>query len=393
MATVLAEPSLLSDELLRAFGERAPTYDRENRFFTEDFEDLRVAGYLELAVPTELGGRGLNLAQVCQEQRRLAYRAPATALATNMHIYWTGVAADLLRMGDSSCKWILEEAANGEVFAAGHGEAGNDFPVMLSTARAERTDGGYRFYGHKIFGSLTPVWTRLGIHAMDTCDPAQPKVVHAFLPRDSEGYRIVPTWDVLGMRATRSDDTILEGAFVGDRYIPRVVPAGLAGADLFVLGIFAWAEPTFANIYVGIAQRAIDLAVAGLKRRTSIGIGGRALAYHPMLQHAVAEMTLTLDGMIAHVDRVAADWSEGVQHGGSWPSKLVSAKHHCVEGAKKIVDLAMDVSGGTGMFKSNELERLYRDVRCGGFHPANSALVHELVGKTTLGILGEEPRW
>lgn len=393
MTTVLADQRVLSDELLQSFGDRAPTYDRENRFFTEDFEDLRLAGYLDLAVPTELGGRGMNLAQVCQEQRRLAYRAPATALATNMHIYWTGLAADLLRMGDSSCRWLLEEAAGGAVFAAGHGEGGNDFPVMLSTTRAERVDGGYRFYGHKIFGSLTPVWTRLGIHALDASDPSQPKIVHAFMPRNTEGSRIVPTWDVLGMRATRSDDTVLEGAFVPDHYIPRVVPAGLAGADLFVLGIFAWAEPTFANIYVGVAQRALDLAVAGLKRRTSIGLGGRALAYHPMLQHTVAEMTLTLDGMMAHVDQVASDWSNGVDHGGLWPSKLVSAKHHCVEGAKKVVDLAMEVSGGTGMFKSSELERLYRDVRCGGFHPANSALVHEIVGKTTLGILGEEPRW
>jgi alkylation response protein AidB-like acyl-CoA dehydrogenase len=393
MATVPSEHCVLSDELLQSFGERAPIYDRENRFFTEDFEDLRVAGYLDLAVPTELGGRGLNLARVCQEQRRLAYRAPATALATNMHLYWTGLAADLRRMGDASCQWILEEAASGEVFAAGHGESGNDFPVMLSTTRAEPVEGGYRFHGHKIFGSLTPVWTRFGLHAMDTSDPQQPKIVHAFLPRDSGGFRIVPTWDVLGMRATRSDDTVLEGAFVPGKYIARVVPAGLAGADLFVLSIFAWAEPTFANIYVGIAQRAIDLAVAGLKKRTSIGLGGRALAYHPMLQHAVAEMSLTLDGMLAHVDRVAEDWSNGVDHGGLWPAKLVSAKYHCVEGAKRIVDLALEVSGGSGMFKSSELERLYRDVRCGGFHPANSALVHELVGKTTLGILGEEPRW
>ena len=265
---------------------------------------------------------------------------------------------------------------------------------MLSTTRAERADGGYRCYGHKIFGSLTPVWTRLGLHAMDTSDPANPKIVHAFLPRDAEGFRIVPTWDVLGMRATRSDDTVLEGAFVPDRYIPRVVPAGLAGADMFVLGVFAWAEPTFANIYVGLAQRALDLATASLKKRTSIGLDGRALAYHPMLQHTVAEMALTLDGMIAHIDRVAEDWSNGVDHGGQWPAKLVSAKYHCVEGAKRIVDLAMEVSGGTGMFKSNELERLYRDVRCGGFHPANSALVHEIVGKTALGVLGEPgPRW
>ena len=38
-------------------------------------------------------------------------------------------------------------------------------------------------------------------------------------------------------------------------------------------------------------------------------------------------------------------------------------------------------------------EDLYRDVRCGGFHPANAPLVHELVGTTVVGVLGEEPRW
>ena len=41
---------------------------------------------------------------------------------------------------------------------------------------------------------------------------------------------------MLGMRATRSDDTILDGAFVPDRYVARVVPAGAAGIDPFVLG-------------------------------------------------------------------------------------------------------------------------------------------------------------
>jgi alkylation response protein AidB-like acyl-CoA dehydrogenase len=105
-------------------------------------------------------------------------------------------------------------------------------------------------------------------------------------------------------------------------------------------------------------------------------------------------MTLEIESMRPHIDRIADDWSTGVNHGGEWPAKIVAAKYHCVEGAKKVVDLAMDVSGGAGMFKSSELERLYRDVRCGGFHPANSALVHEIVGKTTLGVLGEDgPRW
>jgi alkylation response protein AidB-like acyl-CoA dehydrogenase len=385
--------TVLTEEILDHCAARAAEYDRENRFFTEDFEELRAAGYLLLAVPTELGGLGLTLAEVCQEERRLARRSPATALALNMHIYWTGLAADLWRSGDKSLSWILEEAVAGEVFAAGHGEGGNDFPVLLSTAKAERVDGGYRFHAHKIFGSLTPVWTRLGLHAMDTSDPANPQIVHAFLPRETTGFRIIETWDTLGMRATRSDDTVIEGAVIPDPYIARVVPAGLAGADAFVLGIFAWAEPTFASMYLGLAERALELAVAGARKRTSIGLGGRAMAYHPMIQHTIAEMAIEIENLTAHVERIASDWSNGVDYGMAWPAKLVSAKYKAVEGAKRVVDLALDVSGGTGMFKSNELERLYRDVRCGGFHPANSALVHELVGKSALGVLGEEPRW
>jgi alkylation response protein AidB-like acyl-CoA dehydrogenase len=393
MVTQVVRTPILTDDLLDRFGQRAAVYDRENRFFSEDFEELREAGYLLLAVPEEFGGQGLSLAAVCREQRRLAYRAPATALATNMHLYWTGIAADLYRRGDDSLKWLLEEAARGEVFAAGHGEVGNDVPLLYSTSRAERVAGGYRFYGHKIFSSLTPVWTRLGIHAMDTSDPDHPKVVHAFLPRDAAGYRIAETWDTLGMRATRSDDTILDGAFVPDRYVARVLDPDFAGADLFVLGIFAWGEPTFANIYLAIAERALALTTEGVKKKRSIAGMTRSMAYHPEVQHAVAEMVLLLEGARPHAERIAQDWSDGVHHGQEWPAKLVAAKYHAVEAAKRVVDLALEVSGGGGMFKRSELERLYRDVRAGGFHPANSFLVHEIVGKTALGVLGEAPRW
>jgi len=78
---------VLSDGLVEHCAERAAAYDRENRFFFEDFSELKEAGYLTVAVPREFGGRGLNLAQVCREQRRLAYHAPATALGINMHLY------------------------------------------------------------------------------------------------------------------------------------------------------------------------------------------------------------------------------------------------------------------------------------------------------------------
>jgi alkylation response protein AidB-like acyl-CoA dehydrogenase len=184
---------------------------------------------------------------------------------------------------------------------------------------------------------------------------------------------------------------VLEGAFVPDKYVARMVPAG--GADAFVLGMFAWALMGFANIYYGIARRAMDLALPGIKNKTSIAVS-RSMAYHPEIQHAVAEMALTFDPIGPHIDRVAEDWSNGIDHGAAWPAKIVSAKHHAVEASWRIVDQAMEVSGGAGMFRANELERLFRDARCGRFHPANTFLVHEIVAKTALGIdLGEQPRW
>jgi alkylation response protein AidB-like acyl-CoA dehydrogenase len=175
----------LTDEMLARFEDRAATYDRENRFFQEDFEELQASGYLRIAVPEKFGGPGLRLSEVLALQRRLAYVAPATALGTNMHLYWTGVAADLHRAGDSSCDWLLERAAAGDVFAAGHGEAGNDMPLFYSSTRAEQVEGGWKITGHKIFGTLTPVWTYLGLHAMDSSDPANLRIVHAFMPRDT----------------------------------------------------------------------------------------------------------------------------------------------------------------------------------------------------------------
>jgi alkylation response protein AidB-like acyl-CoA dehydrogenase len=384
---------LLSQDLLQRCAERAPTYDRENRFFSEDFEELRKAGYLLMAVPKEMGGNGMTLAEVARETRRLAYHAPATALAMNMHVYWTGVAAEIYRSGDHSLDWLLKEAAAGEVFAAGHAETGNDIPILLSSSKAERVDGGYEFHGRKTFGSLTPVWTRLGIHAMDRSDPKAPKVVHAFMPRDCKGYTIKETWDVLGMRATRSDDTVLDGVFVPDKYVARVVQAGAAGLDLFVLSIFAWALIGFANVYYGIGQRALDLTVESLKKKTSVGLS-RPMTYHAELQHGVAEMVLELEAIGPHIEKVAQDWSDGADYGPSWVTKILAAKYRAVEGAFRIVDHALDISGGFGMFKKSELERLFRDARAGRFHPANSALTHELVAKLTLGINPDEtPRW
>ena len=389
----VAAGSILSDALLQGCRQRAAGYDRDNKFCQEDFDELKAAGYLKMAIPTEFGGLGYSLHQAHQETRRLARHAPATALCMNMHHYWVGTAADTWRMTkDKSIEFILEEAAKGEVFAAGHAEPGNETSLTMSATKAEKVPGGYKFTGRKAFGSLTPVWTRLGLHGMDTSDPKNPKIVHGFMPRDSSGYTIKETWDVMGMRATRSDDTVLEGAFIPDKYIARVVPAGLAGADLFILSIFAWALGGFSNVYYGLSERLVELTVEHVKNKTSIGLT-RTMAHHPEVQRGVAEMIVTLEGMRTQVDALTNDWSNGVQHP-DWPIKIVATKYNVVNGAWKIADQALETSGGFGMFKKSEMERLFRDARCGRFHPANASLTHELIGKLALGVNPDDPqRW
>ena len=74
--------------------------------------------------------------------------------------------------------------------------------------------------------------------------------------------------------------------------------------------------------------------------------------------------------------------------------RLVATRHFVINAAYDIVDRALDLSGGAGAFKRNRLEQIFRDVRMGRFHPGNTLLAHELVGKLCLGINPDDPqRW
>jgi alkylation response protein AidB-like acyl-CoA dehydrogenase len=387
--------SLLPDELLARCAGRAATYDREDRFCQEDFDELGVAGYLRAAVPAESGGSGLHLAEVCAEQRRLAYHAAPTALAVQPHLAWSGVAADLGRAGDASLEWILQAVGAGEIFSAAHAESGNDVPLCYAAATAERVDGGYRFTGRKGFGSLAPVWNYLGIHGMDLAEPDAPKVVHAFLPRDADGHRLMPPWEgVAGMRATRSEDVVLEGVFVPDRYVARIVPAGFRGLDLFVLALLGWTLLGHANVYYGLARRIFDEVVRGLRRGSSLAIGRGSMVHHAGSQDAVAGMAIELAGVEPHLDRMAREWSEATDQDVSWVPKLAAAQYRAVEAAGRVADLALEVSSGLGIFPATGIERLARDTRVGRIHPTNGFLTREIVAKAALGLdLDEQPRW
>jgi alkylation response protein AidB-like acyl-CoA dehydrogenase len=211
--------TVLSADLLARIHSRAAGYDSQNSFLVEDLAELKEAGYLRALVPVELGGLGLTLHQLTREQTRLAAAAPATALAVNMHLVWTGVAKTLLDRGDDSLEFVLTDAAAGEVFAFAISEAGNDLVLFGSTTEAKPQPDGFTFTGTKIFTSLSPAWTRLGMFGLDTESADAPQLVHGFVSRDdpaevTSGITSLQDWDTLGMRASQSNTTVLDGVLV-----------------------------------------------------------------------------------------------------------------------------------------------------------------------------------
>lgn len=384
----MSPEELLPDELLERIRSRAAGYDRNNAFFHEDLEELAAAGYLKLFVPASDGGAGLGLEAAAQCQRRLATAAPATALAVNMHLVWTGVAHVLAARGDNSLDFVLKEAAQGEVFAFGNSEAGNDSVLFDSrTTATPEQDGGYSFTGTKIFTSLSPAWTRLGIFGKDAAarDGAG-ELVHGFITRETSGYRILDDWDTLGMRASQSATTVLEAVKAPADRIFRKLPVG-PNADPLIFAIFACFESLLAAVYTGLGERALAVGVENVKRRTSFKNGGRSYAQDPDIRWKVADAAMAMDVLYPQLWTVTADVDALADHGSQWFPKLVGLKVNATETARRVVDLAIRVSGGSSYFRGSELERLYRDVLAGMFHPSDDESAHNTVANAWLGPL------
>lgn len=371
-----------TDDDYRRFHARAPRYDAENAFFTEDFAELVEAGYLKAPLPGRLGGHDLTLAELAREQRHLAYWAPATALAVNMHLYWAASATEASARGAADLEWLLSDIAAGQVFAAGHGEPGNDVGLDDAQVRAiPQADGSYRITGRKVFTSLSPVWNQIGVHARDDSDPENPLIVHTFVDRDDPGVRIEETWDTLGVRATASHDTVFEDALAKAHKTVAVAPVGPDYPD-YILLLLASYLPLLSSVYFGIARRSLDLAILGAQTRTSLRADTDRHADKPAVQRQVAQAEIKLEAVSAFVDAVS-----GHQAGaGGWSLlQTLAAKEFATTTAREVVDIAVQVVGAASISRRHELERLYRDVRTGSLHPPNTDTVLEAIGAVALG--------
>ncbi|WP_106506355.1 acyl-CoA dehydrogenase family protein [Brachybacterium timonense] len=396
-AVDLTPESFLPDELVATFRERAAQHDRENTFFDADLVDLRGRGYLKLLVPTELGGFGASLLEVTRIQRRLAAAAPATALGMNMHqVIMSAALFAWMQEGNETARGMLEAAARGELFAFGISEGGNEAMLFDAFTEAEPDgEGGYRFSGTKIFTTLSPAWDHLVVHGRRTdTGEGDPELVFAYLDREP-GVSWKQDWDTHGMRATQSHTTVLDAAPASADRVITQAPVG-PNRTPFVFGIFGPFELLLAAVYIGIAERAIQVgADAATTRRTRTR--GIPYADDPDTRWRLADAAFIVDGVVLQIEKVSADLDalrEGrtgtgiTDHGARWFLHFSGVKCRATDGAITAVDQVLRASGGSSFYVRSELERLSRDVRAGMYQPSDAKSTHNSYATALLGDVG-----
>lgn len=367
----------LAAELGQEFAERAAEHDRDNSFVTENFDRMRERGYLRLAVPAELGGLGASMRQVCYAQAELAKHCASTALAVNMHLYLVLSNTYRWRHGANAAEGVLRKvAADGIVLMTSGGSDG-----IWPSATAVRDNGGFRVSGRKMFCSQAPVADVLVTMAVHD-DPTEGTVVLLMgIPTKSPGVEIVETWDALGMRATASHDVQLQDVAVAEAQVVARRPWGKVDPALRNAGVhFA---PPVAAVYFGVAAAARDEAVRVVRsRRTG---DGQSLAEDPTSQRLVGLMDQKLKVAWWALSGALSELGNEYTPDEAALELVMLAKRQVVTEAVEVVGLAMEAVGGSAYFRRSPLERAYRDIRAGLFHPINPEKTLLYAGKRALG--------
>lgn len=356
--------------------------DRSGVFPAANIDLLRDAGLLALTCPLEWGGEGLGVSTACRVVESIAKAEPSTALILAMqYIHHGGPAQHRLWRADGHERMAREAAEKGALLNVMRVEPELGTPARggLPTTTATQVEGGWVLHGHKMYATGSPVLSYFVTWARTAEDPA--RVGWFALPRESSGWRIERTWDHLGMRATGSDDLILEGAFV---------PAGLA---LDVRPPAAWLPPdpytgvwnnlVLGALYRGIALAARDWLVGYLHERKPSNLGA-ALATVPRIQTAVGKVEALLWAGGQAVYSVAESAERGVTPRHGLESSM--AKHLATNNAVRAVERMMDLVGNPGLSRHNPLERHHRDVLCGRIHVPQDDMTMLMAGKAALGV-------
>lgn len=382
--------------LAPAIAARASGYDRDNAFPVEDFADLRTAGLLGLMVPRRLGGLGAGFADYAEVAHTLAQADPATALVFNMHASVTGtlsmvpdevarglgVPESFFAMRDR----VLRAAVDGALYAVAMSERGAGARLsQLATTYVAHTDS-FRITGAKAFcsGAGHADGYVVAARAVEPHDDGTPIVSQFLVPADAPGLTVERTWDSLGMRATSSHDLHLDVEVPADALLGGIEGLGVALAQAMP----QWLVASYAAVYVGVAHAAIEAAGRYLHTK-GVGVLGsvRARLGRADAQAAAAWETVRTAARAIDQDPGTPETNRWV-----WRAKLLAG-----ETAMAVSASVLEACGAGATRRGSDLERLFRDARCGSLQPATSDVCADWLGMAVLGLDPEEeaelPRW
>jgi len=370
-------------ELAADFATRSAVHDRDASHPVENYNRLREEGFLALTIGAEWGGAGASFLDHTIAYEALGQGCPSTALAFNMH---ASVVMPLLESAEVSAETkrrLVELVVRQRKLIAGNFSE----PVTTSLlgerplkTRASRANGGYRVTGRKMFASMLEAADFVLVMAYPDEATSPSAAMILMLPRMAEGRRAEPDWDVLGMRATRSDSLVLEECWVPED------AAVYRSEDMrpFRHANLNWFWGSYTPVYLGVAQAAFDELRRVVHARRPEGYA-QPLAYHADVRRHVAEISAELEA--ARLITYRSAWLSDTQ--GPTPettAALYRAKYMVGAAVSRITRTALTLGGAHGIFKTSRLEQLFRDGALGPLHPPPSDFCLYNIGLYELGI-------
>lgn len=371
-----------AEALARAFAERAAEHDRAASFPHENIAALRAGAWPGLTVPARFGGAGAGLRETVAVLERLAAGDGSTALAFAMHLQTLGSAAAGEAWPAACLERVGRAAAERGALVnscASEPELGSPSRGGLPRTRARREGAGWRIAGRKTFASLAPA---LDWFIVPAALDGEPETIGRFLV-PAEGVRIEPNWDPMGMRATGSHDILLDEVPVPDADLLFRQSAAAPDPDRAVVN--AWFTLAVSAVYLGVAACAQAAAARYARERVPSALG-RPIAELESVQRRLGQAELDLGAARRCLLGVAGDWdrAEGAAARAALGGEIVAAKLFVTNAAIRVVDEAMRLAGGAAMRRDLPLERCYRDVRAGLYHPPTDDQGLALLGRLAL---------
>ncbi len=355
-------------ELVPAFRKRAAEAEKLRRIPPESIDDLRKAGLFRTLQPAVLGGYELPLDEGVLITATVAEGCGSTG--------WVqGVYADhcaTLGMFDGQAQKDVWEASPDSLISSG----------FMPTGKVVRVDGGYRLSGRWSFSSgceITPIgrWS-VAFPAAVNNDSAE---LYMFLVPKTD-YTIIDTWFVMGMSATGSKDFQLKDeVFVPQHRALRHKDlvdgtgpgSGFNGGALYRLPRMATVPFSLAAPLIGIAERALQIFVQGMRERSS---GDRRAAQEGAIHMHVANSAAEIDAGRALMLRDCREAMEIVQRGQRLSIEQRARNRRDIAYVAYLCTRALDrlfaSSGGRNIYLDSEAQRLLRDIHTAGQHIALS---------------------